>query len=185
MTADNIKAMQRRIGVTADGFWGPVSIAACQSHLRYLMPRPHPWPSSDQASLTAFYGAPGDEDKLMNLAVPYGIIYEGKPVKSIRCHALVSRSLERIVKELIARFPRIAGQYNGCYDNRLMRNGSLPSLHARGAAIDFDCNNNGLHTHWPARATMPLEVMEIFAREGWLSAGAFWSRDAMHAQATR
>jgi hypothetical protein len=32
---------------------------------------------------------------------------------------------------------------------------------------------------------MPIEVMEEFAKEGWLPAGAFWSRDAMHFQATR
>jgi hypothetical protein len=32
---------------------------------------------------------------------------------------------------------------------------------------------------------MPLEVMEAFAREGWVSAGAFWSRDAMHHQSTQ
>ena len=66
-----------------------------------------------------------------------------------------------------------------------MRGGSLPSLHARGAAIDLDPGTNGLHTPWPTRATMPLEVMECFAREGWLAAGAFWGRDAMHFQATR
>jgi hypothetical protein len=28
-------------------------------------------------------------------------------------------------------------------------------------------------------------VMEEFAKEGWLAAGAFWSRDSMHMQATR
>jgi hypothetical protein len=32
---------------------------------------------------------------------------------------------------------------------------------------------------------MPLDVMEIFAREGWLAAGAFWGRDSMHMQATQ
>jgi hypothetical protein len=66
-----------------------------------------------------------------------------------------------------------------------MRGGSLPSLHARGAAIDLDADNNGNHVAWPVRATMPLEVMEAFAREGWLSAGAAWLRDGMHFQATQ
>jgi hypothetical protein len=28
-------------------------------------------------------------------------------------------------------------------------------------------------------------VMEFFAVGGWLSAGAFWGRDAMHFQATK
>jgi hypothetical protein len=32
---------------------------------------------------------------------------------------------------------------------------------------------------------MPIQVMEEFAKEGWLAAGAFWGRDAMHFQATR
>jgi hypothetical protein len=32
---------------------------------------------------------------------------------------------------------------------------------------------------------MPFGVMKAFAREGWLSAGAFWQRDSMHAQATQ
>jgi len=66
-----------------------------------------------------------------------------------------------------------------------MRGGTSYSLHARGAAIDLDAENNGNLTHWPTAATMPLEVMECFAREGWLSAGAFWGRDAMHHQATQ
>jgi hypothetical protein len=38
MTKDQIKDMQVKIGVEADGFWGPKSIIACQSHLRKLMP---------------------------------------------------------------------------------------------------------------------------------------------------
>jgi hypothetical protein len=57
-------------------------------------------------------------------------------------------------------------------------------LHARGAAIDLLADTNGNLTAWPVAARMPFAVMEAFAREGWLSAGAFWGRDAMHFQAT-
>ncbi len=39
MTRAQIQAMQDRIGTTPDGFWGPKSIAACQKHLRALMPK--------------------------------------------------------------------------------------------------------------------------------------------------
>jgi hypothetical protein len=66
-----------------------------------------------------------------------------------------------------------------------MRGGRLPSLHARGAAIDLAADTNGNTTHWPTRADMPIEVLACFAREGWLSAGVFWSRDGMHNQATQ
>jgi hypothetical protein len=66
-----------------------------------------------------------------------------------------------------------------------MRGGHLPSLHARAAAIDLDPENNGNKEHWPLRSTMPLAVMAIFAKHGWLPAGAFWSRDSMHFQGTQ
>lgn len=187
MTQNEIKIMQEHIGVEPDGFWGPQSIAACQKHLLSLMPKTNPWPAQDQASLTKFFGAAGDESKLTALNVEgLGLLYEGKPVKVIRCHNKVAQSLERVLQE-IAQSPHksVLTKYAGCYNNRVMRGGSLPSLHARGAAVDFDPDSNGNHVSWPTRATMPLGVMEAFAREGWLSAGAFWSRDGMHFQATR
>jgi len=187
MNAKDIASMQRKIGATPDGFWGPKSIAACQKYLRGLMPAKNPWPKADQASLTKFYGAPGDESQLVNADVSgLGILYAGKVVKTVRCHRKVSASLVRIFKE-IAQGPNrsILNLYEGCYANRPMRNGSLPSVHARGAAVDLDAADNGLHIHWPVASTMPLEVMEAFAREGWTSAGAFWGRDAMHHEATR
>jgi len=187
MNQNDIKAMQRRIGVTDDGFWGPKSIAACQKHLQKLMPSRDPWPKSDQASLTKFYGKAGDESQLVALdVVGLGIKYEGKDVRVIRCHKKVSESLKRVLAA-ISKGPHraVLAKYAGCFNNRAMRGGSSPSLHARGAAVDFDPDSNGNHVSWPSRATMPLEVMEEFAREGWLPAGAFWSRDAMHMQATQ
>jgi hypothetical protein len=187
MTRAQIQEMQKRIGATPDGFWGPQSIAACQKHLRKLMPKPHPWPKSDQASLTAFYGAAGDESKLVLIDVQgLGIEYDRKAVRVIRCHAKVADSLKRILQDIAAGpHAAILREYAGVYNNRTMRNGTSPSLHARGAAIDLAPDANANSTHWPIRATMPLGVMESFAREGWLPAGAFWGRDAMHFQSTR
>lgn len=192
MNQAQIKTIQERIGTTPDGFWGPASVAACQKHLRKLMPSPNPWPASDQKSLTAFYGDAGDETRLVSLTVEdLRMKYEGRLVKTIRCHHRVAASLRKALEGVRAwqdatpGAPDILGSYDGCYNNRPMRGGSLPSLHARGAAVDFWSAKNGNKTHWPVAALMPLEVMEIFAREGWLAAGAFWSRDAMHFQATR
>lgn len=187
MTTAEIKEIQEKVGTVVDGFWGPKSIAATQKHLRSLMPSPNPWPATSQAALTAFYGVPGDESKLVNLDVSdLGIHYlRDSKVRTIRCHRKVAKSLRRVLESLQKTHPLILMDYAGCFNNRAMRGGSLPSLHARGAAIDFCPATNGNQTHWPTRATMPLEVMEAFAREGWLPAGAFWSRDAMHMQATR
>jgi hypothetical protein len=151
------------------------------------MPKVNPWPKTDQASLTAFYGMPGDESRLTFADVTgLGVAYDGVPVHRIRCHAKVAASLV-LVLTAISRGPdrHLLARFAGVYNNRPMRGGSLPSLHARGAAIDLDPGTNRLSQSWPVSATMPLEVMEAFAREGWLAAGAFWGRDAMHFQATR
>ena len=187
MTQQQIKDMQRRIGATPDGFWGPRSIAACKAHLLRMKPKPNPWPATDQRSLQRFYGSPGDESRLVPLnVVGLGIQYEGAAVSSIRCHRNVAKSLELILFELVERrFFHILKQYEGCYNNRNMRGRSVPSLHARGAAIDFMAATNGMNMVWPTRSTMPLEVMEIFAKHGWVAAGAFWGYDGMHFQATR
>jgi len=187
MTIPQIQALQTRLGVTPDGFFGPISIAACQAHLRALMPSPNPWPAQDEASLRAFYGAAGDESQLTDLDVAgLGVCYEGTPVHTVRCHHRVAASLGRVLTNISkSPFAEVLRNYDGCYCNRAMRLGTAPSLHARGAAIDINDAENGNLVHWPAVAVQPLEFMEFFAREGWLSAGAFWGRDGAHSQATR
>lgn len=186
-----IQHMQRRIGVEPDGFWGPKSQARCRDYLRQLMPSVNPWPNSDQASLRAFYGSPGDESNLVTFNFPYPIYYEGKTVTKGRCHHKVKDSLLRILTAIGARHAgnrevmEEAEDYGGIFNFRLKRGGSTYSVHAWGAAIDLDADDNAFRDSWPMRADMPLEIMEEFSREGWLSAGAFWGYDAMHFQATR
>jgi len=193
MKKTQIQILQESVGTEPDGFWGPKSVAACQRHLRSLMPRPHPWPRQDQASLTRFYG-PAGSVSTVRISVPYRMfLYNGpETIRTLAVHERLAHSLSWILNELGKRYrtdeARTAAgvnRYFGIYANRNMRGGTRPSLHARAAAIDLDANRNGLHAHWPTRAHMPLDVMEIFAREGWLAAGAFWSRDAMHFQATQ
>lgn len=187
MTQSEIVGLQKRIGTKPDGFWGPKSIRACQSHLRSMMPLKNPWPDTDQQSLLEFYGNAGDEYKLVPVDVSgLNVCYDGQKVKTIRCHRKVADSLLRVLVSLnsgICSF--VLSEYAGCYNNRPMRGGALPSLHARGAAIDLDPAPNGNHRSWPVNSTMPIQVMEEFAKEGWLAAGAFWGRDAMHFQATK
>ena len=186
MTRDRIKRIQSKIGATVDGFWGPKSIATCQAYLRSLAPAESNWPSASQEALQGFYGSPGDESRLVSVNVEgLGLRYDGKPVKSIRCHDRVADSLKRVLTSLSKSHPDILAQYAGVYNNRPMRGGSLPSLHARGAAIDLAPDTNRLSQSWPTSADMPFEVMEAFVREGWTPAGAFWGRDAMHMQCTK
>lgn len=189
MTKAQIIQLQRDIGTEDDGFWGRNSQAALEKHLEFLMPCKNPWPKSDQRSLQAFYGSPGDSSQqtLIEFPASWGVRYDGQTVTRINCHKKVADSLRRIIEKL-STFPegrKVLGLYAGVYYNRKIHGSSSPSLHARAAAIDLAPGSNGNTTHWPTRASMPLVVMEEFAKEGWLSAGAFWNRDAMHFQATQ
>jgi hypothetical protein len=187
MTPANIKKMQERIGVEPDGFWGRKSIAACEKHLRDLMPKKNPWPASDQASLRAFYGDPDDNKVIVSVEAPVWLrLYDGdKQVTKISCHDRVASSLLRALYAAYDVAPNFTKRYFGCHVDRNMRGGTKPSLHAYGAAIDLSATTNGNKDSWPIKGDMPLEVMECFAKESWIAAGAFWGRDAMHFQATR
>ncbi len=191
MTSDEIKKMQRKIGVAADGFWGPKSQAACRAYLRSLMPKNNPWPRSDQASLIKFYGHPGDESNLVNINFPYPMYYDGKLVTRTRVHKKCADSLLRVltnIRDLLPKHPEIkdeAEDFGGVYNFRLKRGGTSYSLHAFGAAIDLDADDNTFRDNWPMKSDMPLEIMEAFAKEGWLAAGAFWNFDGMHMQCSQ
>jgi hypothetical protein len=191
MTRQQIQEIQERIGTTPDGFWGPKSIKACQQYLRALMPTKNPWPRSDRASVEAFFGIPGDESNLVPFDFPFPTYYGGKRVLRGRCHAKVKDSLLRILIEIGSKYGEDRGiieeaeDYGGIYNFRSKRGSASLSLHSWGIAIDLDADDNTFRDSWPMQSDMPLEIMECFAREGWLSAGAFWGYDAMHFQATR
>lgn len=198
MKLEEIKAMQRRIGVADDGVWGPMSMAACRAHLRSLMPKVNPWPKDNEAALIDFYGRPGDERKLISFTFPYPMFYGGKRVLTSRCHISVKDSLLRVLTSIGNMWGDKQGvmeeaqDYGGIYNFRNSRAGSFLSRHSWGIAIDLDADDNTMKAPWPTVADMPLEIMEEFAREGWLAAGAFWTHktvrhngyDAMHFQAT-
>lgn len=187
MTTDQIKAIQTRIGTTADGQWGPKSRAALDAHLSAMLPNPNPWPKSDDASMVDFYGRPGDEANLVNLDVRgLGMKYCGQPVNTIRCHKKCAQSLKAALVEIShTEHAHILDKFAGCYAHRQMRGGKRWSKHAWGAAIDLAPATNGLHMRWPEQADMPLEVMEIFAKHGARNLGWVAGVDSMHAEWTQ
>jgi hypothetical protein len=194
MTTAEIQRIQERIGVKPDGFWGPISTAAAKAHLAKLAPTPNPFPV--QSRVSEFYGAPGVPGGFTppqrKIALPFTVYYEGNPVTHLRPHEKCADRLLAVFHRLAEIYPdeasrRAAGilTYDGLYHPRAMRGGTARSMHSWAIAIDLDAARNGNAAHWPMASSMPIEVMECFAAEGWLSAGAFWSRDAMHFQATR
>ena len=187
MTREQIKDIQKKIGTPVDGFWGPKSIEACKLYLTRMMPKPHPWPYPDFASMQKFYGVYG-ESHLTNLPIPpeFNMRFEGKLISSVRCHEKVADSLYKALLD-VARGPDfwVLQEYAGCFYNRPMRTSASISKHAWGAAIDLAPASNGLYDYWPDKANMPLTVMEAFARQGWKNLGWLIGRDAMHFEATR
>lgn len=193
MTKEQIIDIQRRVGTAPDGIWGPKSTAACKRHLAGLMPSPHPFP--EEENVTDFYGPHGVPNgytpptKVIKL--PFTVYFEGSAVNALRPHEKCADSLLRVFERLAVMYPcdgdrRAAGilTYDGLYNPRPKRGGNSWSMHSWAIAIDIDADRNGNLVPWPTKATMPLTVMECFAREGWMAAGAFWSRDAMHFQST-
>jgi hypothetical protein len=153
------------------------------------MPDPSPWPLSTQDSLREFYGDPGDEANLVAIEFPFPMYYGGQLVTKTRCHKKVADSLLRILKNIGQRSSSSreilepVSDYGGVFNFRKKRGGTSYSVHAWGAAIDLDADDNTFKDPWPLVADMPLEVMEEFAKEGWTAAGAFWGYDAMHFEA--
>lgn len=195
MTPEQISKMQKRIDeagfpLVVDGFWGPRSQRQCRLYLRSLMPAVNPWPQSTPRALEAFYGQAGDESQLVRIEFPYPMYYEGKRVTSTRVHKKCAASLLRVlkaIKDKIPQYPDIqdeAEDFGGLFNNRNKRGGTTKSLHAWGAAIDLDADDNTFRNSWPMQSDMPLEIIEEFAKEGWTSAAAFWGYDSMHFQAT-
>jgi len=196
MNEAEIKHIQERVGTDPDGDWGTNSITACQEYLRGLMPSPHPFPVENTLAFLAFYGPHGAPDGFTppgkKITLPFPIFYEGSPRTSLTAHTKCADSLLRVFERLGDAFPdedsrRAAGilTFDGLYNPRLKRGSSSAwSMHSWMNAIDLNADENGNTTHWPTASTMPIEVMECFAKEGWLAAGAFWGRDAMHFQAT-
>jgi hypothetical protein len=185
MTTDEIKEIQRTIGVEDDGIWGPKSKAACKIHLRELMPDPHPWPREVETELKKFFGEVCDESQLTSVTAPVPLYFEKKLVKKIRCHKKVADSICRALTAAYEECPAVVSIYDGIYNCRNIAGSTKKSCHARGIAIDIDAGHNGAKTPWPKKAEMPLVVMEEFAKEGALPGGAFWGKDAMHMQFTQ
>lgn len=186
MTKEQIIAIQRKVGTDPDGIWGQKSTMACRAYLRSLMPKGNDAPKPDESAMIAYYGQPGNTGNFTSIRVTdLGVQYEGADVKTIVCHSKAAASLLAALTE-ISKTPSawVLKKYAGCYNNRPMRKSKRKSKHAWGVAIDLAPEGNGMDDTWPNESTMPFEVMEAFARAGWISAGAEWGFDAMHFERT-
>ena len=193
VSKERVKRVQRRVGASADGVFGRDTFGAVEDALGIVSTDYNGIPADTYRDLVDTYGRPGDENLLTKIKFPYPMRLawdHSTTVKTSRVHRLAKKDLVSIlqqIKSLGGDFIREHGLdlYGGIFNPRKIRGGSSWSRHAWGIAIDLNPDENGLRTPWPGRASMPVEVVEIFEDAGWKSGARAWGRDAMHFQRTR
>lgn len=160
------------------------------------------WPN--QSDVRAFYGDPRDRnhageasaawecDNLVNVWPPFGITYDGQPVKRIKMHRKCAASFGRVLDHYRDLYSAHSGghwpvmPYGGSYCFRLIRGGNTLSMHAYGCAIDFDVEHNPMGRLTPGGFTDNSPLVQAFKAEGWAWGGDWTGRpDPMHFQAAR
>ncbi len=154
------------------------------------------WPL--QRDCDSFYGNPRlkgfVQNHLIEVPVPWKMIYETTAVTHILINRRCSESLERVLAYIWAacgqdqtkidalRYNRFSGSYN----YRPMRGGGALSMHAYGAALDFDDEDNPFHSKEHLFTESSL-IVKAFESEAWIWGGSWASQsiDAMHFQAAR
>lgn len=212
-----VKNIQAFVGTTQDGIWGPKTEAAVAAKLGIEAPAVDPLVQkyidkpvviskvdykaeivSQSAIRTnkSIYGRAGDESYLTNVPVPenYPLRYDGNRVKTVRVHKLVADRMAAILQDTINHYgediEKVAPAlcvYDGSYYFRSTTNGSAPSIHSWGLAIDMDASNNSYSTKKP-RARLSQAIYEPFwkivAAHGGASLGQKSDYDWMHYQFT-
>jgi len=186
---------------SVDGLMGPETRYATEQwqnrqRQTHLPSRPvssnNRWPN--RAQLESFYGSPGTGHTLLDIPFPMRIAWDTKQtVNRVTVHSKCADSLDRILNEILQIYGydelRRLGidLFGGIYNNRNIRGGSVPSVHAYAAAIDLDPERNQLR--WGsdrANFAKPVysKMIDAFEREGWVSLGRERDFDWMHFQAS-
>lgn len=158
---------------------------------------PEKWPT--QAQCDSFYGNPRlygwKAANLVTIKPPYGMTYAGAPIAHITIHKRCADSLSRVLSHV---WETINGdlahanalgitRFSGSYNFRPIRGSRILSMHAYGAAIDFDAENNPLtYKREIGCLTGEHPLVKAFKLEGWIWGGDWKGRrDPMHFQAAR
>lgn len=188
-----IKRIQQKLGVTADGIIGPITIQALQNALGVL---PVPiWPTQAEVRKgNSRFGQPGNESALTSITPPYPLFYEGQPVRTIRVHNAIALHVQQALREILSHYGENTihrlglDLYGGCYNYRSTSGGKALSMHAWGIALDFAPESNAYSYHAP-RATLSSQECEawwqIWESHGAVSLGRECDYDWMHLQFAR
>lgn len=149
-----------------------------------------------QQRLIDKYGVPNKTGAgyLVTIKLPYPMFLNWETatkVTKIQCHKLVADKLVAIFTEILAVYgiERIKelqlDDYGGCFNYRVKRGGTSPSVHSWGCAIDIDPDRNLLReTSKTARFARPeyKQFIDIFYKHGFENLGREKNYDWMHFQ---
>lgn len=201
------QAMMTDVGTyhaAIDGIGGPATQAALIGWQDWITFKRPPLPDAvlthqptvfpRQSGVAAFFGKPADETNLVSFVPAYPLLFAGKAVSKVRLNKRCAESGARILEDVLAEYglDRIAelqlNDFGGSFSPRPMRNGKTWSMHAYGAAWDFDADRNQLNwTSATAYMAKPdyRAFIEAHYRHGWISLGRERNFDWMHFQAVR
>lgn len=172
-----------------------ISCLILGNQLHDLRQRSSIWPTEREVlSGHSIFGQPGDTGSLVSIPLPYALKPSWSPdteLTSITCHRLIAAPLLRIFQRTLEHYglERIRELrldiYGGCFNNRAIRGGSRPSLHAWGIAVDLDPERNTLYMSAPKAEFSGREYdafWSIVEKEGAFSLGRERNYDWMHFQ---
>lgn len=168
-----------------------------------ILKKPMAWPKDNTLALKSFYGDPTGRGEasgsasqlwmarnLVRVPVPWHMVLAwDKHVScgAIQFHEKAAPALARVLAALWEAANHDQARINeaglnlfgGSFNYRVKRGLSSLSVHAFGAAVDFDPGRNGLGDKTPY---MPEWVRHEFEREGAVWGGKFSRPDGMHFQ---
>lgn len=189
----DIKLIQQKLGVPADGIIGSRTVEAlCRALGITRVPQ---WPTqSEVRSGKSVFGSPGCEDSLVSILPPYPLLYEGKPVRSLRVHRLIAPHVLAALREVLAHYGQAElhrlglDRYSGSYNYRSTTGGKSLSMHAWGIALDFAAEQNSYSLRAPRASLSHPDCTawwQIWEAHGAVSLGRERDCDWMHLQFAR
>jgi hypothetical protein len=181
----------RKRGIEGEEDWRDAETSGADPRRRSI------WPVQSQRDMEKFFGPVGANQATLALpdGYPMRIAWDlQNPVRRFSCHEKIHDASRRVLVRVLDHYgpTRISelglDLFGGCLNVRRMRGGSAWSVHAWGAAIDFDPERNQLKWN-KTRARLARPEYErwwaLWEAEGFISLGRARDFDWMHVQAAR
>lgn len=193
---NNHIAIQKCVNATADGKIGPKTLSAIIEKLNIkvetIISSKKSWPTQTEIrSGKSIFGKRGNPP-LKRITPPYTLYYDNKPISAISVHEKIADSVIEVLNKVLKHYGAEKihqlklDRFDGCFNDRSTRSGSLASMHAWAIAIDWDAADNGNLVKSP-KALFSHDEYKYWIqcwKEAGFTGGFDWDRDWMHVQAT-